>query len=509
MSSDELFSEALEAARAGDRDTARDKLERLLEEDEENIKAWLLLARLSDTYEEKRICLTTVLQLDPGNKRAEDMLEKLEERIAERDVDEVIPGVSRRQATVIGGGIAAILVVGLIVVIMIVSSSNQRDEEQNVEQTSVARTAIAIPTLQAQSNANSTLTQIAIISPTPTITNTSVIPPTATPTPTATDIPAIPPPSGIPGTLLGWSGFDGLNIGYLPLVSYPLASGGAPVPIGDNILGRYVTSSDGVRLIFAGFRQGLPDAERISEIDLSQAADEIAISNLGFLWTYDEILEEPDEVDVSPDGSFIVFTAESFTTGSREVFLFNLPGAFVDTEDAETEGGEVAPVSTELIRLTNDSANYAYPVVSADGLSVAVVRTLTEGGNPGTDIVSIEIASRTQLEITQDRDVVTEAMLRWHPNGQEIIYAYTTAENDNHAIGSVAGDGSGLSYDITNNPDEDQIFPVMSPDGRYVAYTSNRLEIRQYDLFIYDTQSTELFQLTSDRNPDYASDWLP
>ncbi|MEQ8672613.1 MAG: hypothetical protein RLP44_12085 [Aggregatilineales bacterium] len=509
-SSDELYTQAVDAARAGNREFAREKLEKLLETDEENVKAWLLLSRVSDTYEERRICLVTVLQLDPGNTRAQDMLDKLEERIAERDVDEVIPGISRRTFNLFAGSVAAVVVLGIIIVAAVIISSNRSQASRDESATIQARTATAFPLLQTQGAIGGTQTQIARVSPTPTATSTSELPPTATPTATITGMPTLEPPLNVPGTILGWSGFDVLSVDYLPIVRYNLAEGGAPEPIGDDILGRYVTSVDGQRIIFMEYRQSVSE-EVIVELNPPQTEDgNPATSTLNFLWTTTDFVEDPDMVSVSPDGRFIVFTAGISTTNSRELMLFELPTTFTeDTEASETEAGEApSGPSLELIRLTNDSANYAYPVMSPDGTHIAVVRTLTEGDTPGTDIVLINVQDRTQVELTRDRDAVVEAMIRWHPNGQEIIYAYNTPDNRNHSIGSVSADGAGRSYSMTDIAEEDQIYPVMSPDGRYLAYSSNRFG--GYDLFILEFNTQQLFQVTNSvREEDYASAWLP
>ena len=511
-SSEELYAQAVDAARAGNRELARDKLEKLLETDEENVKAWLLLSRVSDTFEEKRICLATVLQLDPGNARAQDMLDKLEERIAERDVDEVIPGITRRTFNLFAGAVAAVVVIGIIIVAALIISSNRSQASRDESATIQARTATAFPLLQTQGAIGATQTQLIRVTSTPTLTSTSELPPTATPTATTTAIPTLEPPLNVPGTLLGWSGFDSLNVDYLPIVRYNLAEGGAPEPIIDNVRGRYVTSVDGERIIFMEYRQSSSEAF-VVELNLPETADvEAAISTLNFLWTTTDFIDDLDMVSVSPDGRFIVFTAQISTTNSRELMLFELPTTFTETgetEGVETEEGEATSgPSLELIRLTNDSANYAYPVMSPDGTHIAVVRTLTEGDSPGTDIVLINIQDRTQIELTRDRDAVVETMLRWHPNGQEIIYAYNTPENRNHSISSVSADGGGLSYSLTDIAGEDQIYPVMSPDGRYLAYSSNRLG--GVDLFILEFNTQQLFQVTNSvREEDYASAWLP
>ena len=75
-----LLQEGREAARQGDKATARDRFEQVTELDENNERAWFYLASVVDTDEERRICLTNVLVINPNNERAQELMEKLNRR---------------------------------------------------------------------------------------------------------------------------------------------------------------------------------------------------------------------------------------------------------------------------------------------------------------------------------------------------------------------------------------------------------------------------------------------
>jgi len=62
--------EGIAAAKAGQRERARDLLLRVVARDEENISAWLWLSDLVDSLEEREVCLENVLALDPANEAA-------------------------------------------------------------------------------------------------------------------------------------------------------------------------------------------------------------------------------------------------------------------------------------------------------------------------------------------------------------------------------------------------------------------------------------------------------
>src|SRR5690606_38117347 len=98
----ELMREGIEAARAGDKATARDRFEQVTELDENNEKAWFWLASVVESDEEKRVCLNNVLVINPDNERAQQILDRLNREKAMEE--EVIPGIPRRQLMMIAGG---------------------------------------------------------------------------------------------------------------------------------------------------------------------------------------------------------------------------------------------------------------------------------------------------------------------------------------------------------------------------------------------------------------------
>jgi tetratricopeptide (TPR) repeat protein len=66
----DLLREGIAAAKAGQRERARDLLMRVLEQDEENALAWLWLSGVVDSLDDREICLENVLTLNPDNEAA-------------------------------------------------------------------------------------------------------------------------------------------------------------------------------------------------------------------------------------------------------------------------------------------------------------------------------------------------------------------------------------------------------------------------------------------------------
>ncbi len=66
----ERLREGIAAAKAGQRQHARDLLMQIVEEDEENLPAWLWLSSVVDSLDDREVCLENVLELDPANEAA-------------------------------------------------------------------------------------------------------------------------------------------------------------------------------------------------------------------------------------------------------------------------------------------------------------------------------------------------------------------------------------------------------------------------------------------------------
>ena len=74
-----LLRAGITAAKAGQREQARQTLLRVIEQDEASIPAWLWLSTVLDDQEERRICLENVLTLDPDNAHARAGLLRLDQ----------------------------------------------------------------------------------------------------------------------------------------------------------------------------------------------------------------------------------------------------------------------------------------------------------------------------------------------------------------------------------------------------------------------------------------------
>lgn len=74
---EDLMQLGIQAARQGNRTNARLLFQQVLDADKHNERAWLWMAHIADTYEERLRFLQTVLQINPHNQVARKQLERI------------------------------------------------------------------------------------------------------------------------------------------------------------------------------------------------------------------------------------------------------------------------------------------------------------------------------------------------------------------------------------------------------------------------------------------------
>jgi Tol biopolymer transport system component len=501
----ELIRQAVEAARNKDRETALDLLKEVLEEDEDNITAWLLFARVTRDVDQKRAALETVLQIDPENEKATAQLAKLDAESKARKTQEVeiAPGVSKRTFTMVAGGIAGIVVLLIFLVVIVQISKKSKESSQERSLTHQAATQMELAAqltqnafLEQTAAFNATQTQIAISTPTPSPVPTSglpTLPPSFTPPPTVSDTGPEPlaPPAGITGIISGWSGRDLLNTDSLPLALYTLTGEATQVTpqIIDVEDGQHgFLSPDNTRLVYSRYirQDGSYD---VTMVDLNGERVSSPLSQAPTIGRY-LVSSMPA---FSFDGTKLTFVGDSLESFTSEVYLVDL----------------TADPQTATIRLTNDEANYRFPSFSPDGSKIVVVRSNpTNPENPGPDLVIIDVASLTMSALTTDNDQIRETMPRWSPDGGIIAFAGTTelSAQDQHDLYIIAADRKGSGSVIVDDP-VNAIYPVYSPDGQYLAFASNRSGF--YEIYIIDLVTRDLYQVTNSREEDYPANWIP
>jgi TolB protein len=161
---------------------------------------------------------------------------------------------------------------------------------------------------------------------------------------------------------------------------------------------------------------------------------------------------------------------------------------------------------TKTTRLTSDGAE---PAISPNGKKIAFVSNRdgdTEIYVMQTD--APEGPNNRPVKLT-DNATYSDMQPDWSPDGSRIVYV--SYRNSNNAdIFVMRADGSGKKKNLTRNPARDQ-HPVFSPDGRWVAFDSNRSQAYpgRSQIWKMRIDGTRLTQLTSDDEETLQPDWQP
>ncbi len=507
----QLMREGIEAARANDKATARDRFEQVTDLDENNERAWYYMAQVVETDEEKRVCLNNVLVINPSNEKAQQLLDRLDRRRQEQAVqEEILPGISRQHLRLIVGGGAAVVVVLILLLVLIASSNASRTaEEQRVATAAVQQsTDIASSATAVAMAANETrVAQGGTDTPTP---RTNELPPTFTPSPPPSETPTqemapLPDPS-VPGDLAIFGGQDILSNGALELYLLPANGLGERQRIGTE-LGREVRFADsGTRVVYTRYFDTTLDFG-MEAININGTQPQLIRSTQGVIKA-----RQPDHCRTANQVAFVAISQDVPTSNEDldfdadppiQLYVLNLDQSAVPTETNE-QGTPLPDNATR--RLTNDSATYSQPAFSPDCSRIAVVKDDLRSATPGTDIVIIEVNNPSNVtRVTTDLTTFTEFAPRWTADGSQLVFAAAQATDlDNHDIVLVNADGSGAPLLLVKH-EADDIYPVISPDGQYLAFSSNRQGA--YNIFIQRLADGQLWQLTNETNDVFVGDW--
>jgi len=199
---------------------------------------------------------------------------------------------------------------------------------------------------------------------------------------------------------------------------------------------------------------------------------------------------EPQMPRFGPNGLTIVFVARTDRRQTPQVFLLDL---------------NVPQGQNPLKQLSDDDATYSFPVLSPDGTKVVAVRTDLNSANPMVDLINIDVATTGKIPVTNDARSFAETMPFFTSDGLQVVYAAEPSNAPgNHDIYVRSADGSGSASPIYASPADD-IHPVLSPDGRHLAFASN--PAGNYDIFILDLNTQSVAQLTNSPDDEFPGDW--
>jgi Tol biopolymer transport system component len=546
LSSDDLqttLRNGIDAAKRGDRTTARRLLEQVIARDDRNEMAWIWLASVVNTNAERRNALERVLQINPRNSRAREALSKLNEptgAAAYGDQSRVRDTISRVRnsqsidaTTIAGGGsnlggflLLGALVAGAVIVgILVLNSLGQNQPEQVV----LAPTFTATPTqtftpTPSPTPENLSADQVTrVLAPTlpPTFTPTEPPPPTDSPTATQT-------PVGLENFPIFYTS---LNVGDAQPDLYRLNADGSNEGLILEGARDIAISQDGSQIAFirdiAGSQAIVPPADPVStdeptvaappvdpnataEIGLPESPTEVADVELQddtagsgqlaaevFVASIDD-LANPRQItqlgaadtaspSFSPDGSLVVFSSTA-GQGDSEIYI------------VESSGGTPRP-------LTNND------VIDREPQFSPLVNTLafsSDRDSPGlTEIYVLPLTEEGNIDgSTQPRRVTDASGSNYSPSwsfdGTRLVFVSDrSGAGDVYVVEQELG-GAGELVTIDDGDAENRS-PAMSPDGRWIAFISNR-ETENFQVYLTDLGGFEIRRLSnSERSDDSVS----
>ncbi|HVO43150.1 MAG TPA: hypothetical protein VMT34_11020 [Aggregatilineales bacterium] len=501
MSNDELTNllrAGIQAAKDKDKAEARRLLEQVIEKDETNETAWMWLATVVETPREQRICLENVLEINPRNERAKQMLEKLRpspitgntsstvrstppptpaptRAVTSKPLPDARPAPARRAAvgpggrprmnrTVFIGGIALALALIVVGVGLLISTGNAPAQPSNTPARGVSVQTLILtrfpvsPTLETTPP---TRDPNLVVQLPPTWTPV----PSDTPRPGPTSTPTLPPISRYMLVYVG----EGRGQKNPALFSTAAAGGKEQILIG----------GDATDVSFS------PDGKKIAYvIGTSSASPQIGVANADgsnpqtITTMHARHIRSPNW---SPDGVRIVFSSDE-------------PG----TDQLYT----MTPEGHGVTQITNEKYPSLFPSYSPDGKKIVYSADPTRQGSLQLYVLDLSTGTSTAMTESQGNN----SLPMYSPAGNLITFVSTRDGHSN--IYTIEADGVNenlVTFDDNNAENRD---PSWSPDGKYILFASNR-NGGVFNLFVMTPDGGMVQQITNNKENTYGARFRP
>jgi TolB protein len=184
----------------------------------------------------------------------------------------------------------------------------------------------------------------------------------------------------------------------------------------------------------------------------------------------------------SPDGTRIAFSSNR--SGRWQMFVMNQDGSHETVVDVG-----VSPSRQ--------------PTWSPDG------KRLAFSGGAGTDLYVVDLANRSITRLTDTRQWA-EREPTWSPDGKWLAFVRspntpTSAEAGGEIV--VMSARGGPTRDVTSGMHAGNLYPAWSPDGRWIAFSSDRKG--PFHIYVIHPDGRGLHRVTSAAGPDLHPSWSP
>lgn len=486
-SAQENLRQGIDAAKRGDKLAARRHLQQVLIADRNNEIAWMWMASVVDTLDERRRCLERALQINPNNERAREALKRLggtpppstRAAAAAADDDRAGSYVPRERRSInpymIGAAAVLVIVIGVIVAALLTN-----------------RPAIVVPPTD---DIDATFAVIVAIQPSST---RDPRPPTETP---------------LPGVIVTYDPQIVVTLPptFTPTFTFTPSNTPQPTPAPLPLESLDILYSDiAPGASTASLFQNTADGSGEGSIDLGDFND----------------------LAISPDGTRFAFVRTvTYTRNDEDI---TAPELFVAPLNAPNEATQItqlgglalerpswSPDSTELVFASNADNDFEIYRVSASG---GAPRQLTV--NENADIDPDWSPDGTRIAYASDQDSpdflevytmdifgnevtrITDASgnnfsPRWSPDGTR--FAFVSDRTGRGEIFLMLNNGNGQQMLTVGDGNAESSSPVWSPDGRWIAFRSNRAtegSSDKFQWFIMDTRGQNVRPIVlTDREP--------